>query len=46
MYLEHMYAGLGTKDCLLARDNQIWLSGKQFSMQTCPMDNQNLLLFC
>jgi hypothetical protein len=35
--------GLDTKDCPLARDNQIWLSGKQISMQTCPMDNQ---IFC
>jgi hypothetical protein len=36
-------AGLNTKDCPLARDNQIWQSGKQISMQTCPTDNQ---LFC
>jgi hypothetical protein len=34
---------LNTKDCLLARDNQFWLSGKQNSMPTCPTDNQ---IFC
>jgi hypothetical protein len=32
--------GLDMKDCRLARDNQIWLSGKQIPMQTCPPDNQ------
>jgi hypothetical protein len=33
-------AGIDTKDCPLARDNQIRLSGKQIPMQTCPPDNQ------
>jgi hypothetical protein len=36
-------AGLDTKDCLFARDNQIWLSGKKISLQTCPPGNQ---IFC
>jgi hypothetical protein len=36
-------SGLDTKDCTLAWDNQIWLSGKQISMQICPPDNQ---IFC
>jgi hypothetical protein len=38
-------AGLDTKDCPLARDNQIWLSGKQISMQTCPSDNHIFPIF-
>jgi hypothetical protein len=32
--------GLDIKDCPLARDNQIWLSGKQIFMPACPTDNQ------
>jgi hypothetical protein len=45
--MTHIYitynTGLDTKDCPFARDNQIWVSGKQISMQTCPTDNQ---IFC
>jgi hypothetical protein len=37
--------GLDTKGRPLARDNPIWLSGKQISMQTCLPDNQILCLF-
>jgi hypothetical protein len=38
-------AGLDTKDCPLARDNQIWLKGKQIFMTTCPTDNQIFHIF-
>jgi hypothetical protein len=38
-----LHSGLDTKDCLLARGNQIWLTGKRISIQTCPTDNQ---IFC
>jgi hypothetical protein len=37
--------GLDTKHCPLARDNQIWLPGKQISIQTCPTDNQGFCFF-
>jgi hypothetical protein len=36
------YTGLHTKDCPLARNNKIWLSGKQIFMQICPTDNKNI----
>jgi hypothetical protein len=39
------YAGLDNKDCLLAQDNQIWLSGKQILLQTCPTDNHMCFVF-
>jgi hypothetical protein len=35
-----MGTGLNIKDCPLARDNQIWLSGKQTFMPACLTDNQ------
>jgi hypothetical protein len=38
-------AGLDTKDCPLARDNQIWLSDKQIFMPTCLTDNQIFHIF-
>jgi hypothetical protein len=39
-------AGLDTKDCQLARDHQIWLSGEQISMQNLPDGQSNNWLFC
>jgi hypothetical protein len=42
-YRHYTSSGLDIKDCLLARGNQIFLSGKQNSMYTCPTDNQ---IFC
>jgi hypothetical protein len=40
-----MESGLDIKDCPLARDNQIWLPGKQIFMSTCPTDIQIFHIF-
>jgi hypothetical protein len=35
--------GLDIKDCPLAQGNQVWLSGKQIPLHTCPTDHP---IFC